>query len=219
MGRARSFLQQLRGYRICARDGQIGKIADTLFDDADWVVRYFVVDTGDWLLRREVLISPGACNRTDGEQGVLVADLTTAQVKDCPEVDLARPVSRQYQLEVDSFYGWPRRQPRASSRMTGPLGDPQLRSAHAVAGYRIEASDGEAGHIEDFLVAEETWTIEHIVVHLRNHLPARKVLVAPQGVSAITWSEQKVAIDKSIGEILSGAPYDPAAAVKRTYEG
>ena len=34
--------------------------------------------------------------------------------------------------------------------------DPALRSAKEVTGYQILASDGEIGHVEDFLVEDET---------------------------------------------------------------
>jgi sporulation protein YlmC with PRC-barrel domain len=220
MSRNRSFLQQLRGYGIDAKDGEIGKITDSLFDDADWVVRYFVVDTGDWLLRREVLITPGACDRTESSRGVLVADLTRKRVKSAPPVELAKPVSRQYQLDLHTFYGWPVWQPREDKPMTGPLGDTHLRSIRDVAGYHIRANDGEIGHVEDFLVNEETWAIEHMVVDTRNWLPGKKVLVAPQWIDSISWVERKVVIKKSREEIKTGRlgpPYDPAAAVKRTH--
>jgi hypothetical protein len=218
MSKSRSFLKQLRGYSIRARDGQIGKITDSLFDDTDWVVRYFVVDTGDWLLKREVLISPEGCDRTEWSRGVMVADLTREQVKSCPKIDLADPVSRQFQLDLHSFYRWPLWRPRADSSPTGPLGDTHLRSVREVAGYYIQANDGEIGHVEDLLVEEETWTIEYMVVDTRNWLPGRKVLVAPHWIDNITYSGRRVEINKSREEIEGGPPYDPAAAVKRTYE-
>ncbi|MEP7246109.1 MAG: PRC-barrel domain-containing protein [Gammaproteobacteria bacterium] len=42
----------LKGSRVRASDGEIGKVTDVYFDDEDWVVRYLVVDTGDWLIGR-----------------------------------------------------------------------------------------------------------------------------------------------------------------------
>jgi hypothetical protein len=37
------------GYAIAASDGKIGTVSDFLFDDASWLVRWLVVDTGNWL--------------------------------------------------------------------------------------------------------------------------------------------------------------------------
>jgi uncharacterized protein YrrD len=45
---------------VLASDGEIGKVKEIYFDDDRWVVRYLVVDTGGWLTRRHVLISPHA---------------------------------------------------------------------------------------------------------------------------------------------------------------
>jgi hypothetical protein len=44
--------------------------------------------------------------------------------------------------------------PRPATYTPGPAkwdGDPHLRSVAAVTGYHIQASDGEIGHVEDFL--------------------------------------------------------------------
>jgi hypothetical protein len=46
------------GYRIGARDRELGKVRDFYFDDRYWIVRYIVVDTRSWLPGRKVLVSP-----------------------------------------------------------------------------------------------------------------------------------------------------------------
>lgn len=51
-------VEDLRGDAIVARDGRVGSLEDVYFDDERWAVRYFVVDTGNWLPGRQVLISP-----------------------------------------------------------------------------------------------------------------------------------------------------------------
>ena len=48
----------INGYVIKASDGQIGTVSDFLFDDASWLVRWLVVDTGNWLSGRKVLLPP-----------------------------------------------------------------------------------------------------------------------------------------------------------------
>jgi hypothetical protein len=40
--------------------------------------------------------------------------------------------------------------------------DPHLRSIDAVTGYHIHASDGEIGHVEDFLVEDTDWSIHYL---------------------------------------------------------
>ncbi|MGI9070785.1 MAG: hypothetical protein ACR2JB_05505, partial [Bryobacteraceae bacterium] len=41
--------KDLNGYKLGARDGEIGKVREFYFDDQSWAVRYLVADTGDWL--------------------------------------------------------------------------------------------------------------------------------------------------------------------------
>jgi PRC-barrel domain len=50
----------LRGFKLGARDGELGKVKDFYFDDESWIVRYLIADTGKWLAGRQVLISPHA---------------------------------------------------------------------------------------------------------------------------------------------------------------
>jgi hypothetical protein len=59
-------------------------------------------------------------------------------------------------------------------------GDPHLRSSRAVTGYHIEARDGEVGHVEDFLVDDETWAIRYIMIDTRDWLPGKHVLLGPE---------------------------------------
>jgi hypothetical protein len=59
-------------------------------------------------------------------------------------------------------------------------GDPALRSMNEVTGYYIRATDDDIGHIEDFLVEDESWDIRYVMVDTKNWWPGRKVLVAPR---------------------------------------
>ena len=44
--------KDLNGYKLDARDGEIGKVKEFYFDDHSWTVRYLVADTGGWLSGR-----------------------------------------------------------------------------------------------------------------------------------------------------------------------
>ena len=55
----------IEGYAIVASDGQIGTVSDFLFDDASWLVRWLVVDTGKWLTGRKVLLPPSVLGHLD----------------------------------------------------------------------------------------------------------------------------------------------------------
>ncbi len=92
-------VKDLRGYAIAASDGVIGKVDDLYFDDDDWAIRYLIVDTGNWLSGRKVLISPLAIGRPDWLGQQLPVSLTKAQIERSPDIDTRKPVSRQYETE------------------------------------------------------------------------------------------------------------------------
>ena len=99
--------KDLSGYTLGARDGEIGKVKEFFFDDQSWTVRYLVADTGGWLNGREVLISPYALDPADEGRKVIPVDLTKTQIEKSPSLVSAQPVSRQYESDYYSYYGWP----------------------------------------------------------------------------------------------------------------
>ncbi|MDQ6619105.1 MAG: PRC-barrel domain-containing protein [Pseudomonadota bacterium] len=100
-------INDLQDYAIRATDGDIGHVTDFYFDDEAWVIRYLVVDTGSWLLSRRVLISPIAIGQPDWAAEVLPVSITQDQVKNSPDIDTDRPVSRQHEISYLGYYGYP----------------------------------------------------------------------------------------------------------------
>ena len=100
-------LKDLEGYVIGATDGPIGHVNDFFFDDEAWVIRYLVVDTGAWLSGRKVLISPIAIGRPNNGEKVLPVSITKEQVKNSPDIDTEKPVSRQHEMQYFGYYGYP----------------------------------------------------------------------------------------------------------------
>lgn len=94
------------GYAISASDGTIGTIKDFFFDDTNWLVRWLVVDTGNWLSGRKVLLPTSAIDRLDAEKKECSIKLTKKQIEDSPEVDTDKPVSRQMETDTYGYYGY-----------------------------------------------------------------------------------------------------------------
>lgn len=223
-------VKDLRGYALLATDGEIGEVDDFLFHDDDWTIRYLVVDTGKWLPGRKVLITPSALGRPDWETGRFPVQLTRQAVENSPEIDLDRPVSRQREVELHTYYAWTPYWPSVEMGDVGPAfppqlpdaeaprGDPNLRSAAEVCGYRIHASDGEIGHVEDFIVEEGSWIIRYMVVDTRNWWPGKKVLTSPGWITGITWRERRVSVNLSRETIRNSPEYDPNTPVNLEYE-
>ncbi|MFZ1098855.1 MAG: PRC-barrel domain-containing protein [Steroidobacteraceae bacterium] len=99
--------QYLEGCTIGATDGPIGEVKDLYFDDKAWVIRYLVVSTGQWLSNRKVLISPYAIRQPQWDQGQLSATLTKEQVRNSPDIDTDKPISRQYEMQYLKYYRYP----------------------------------------------------------------------------------------------------------------
>ena len=100
-------LKALDGFTIHAMDGEIGSTEDVLWDDAAWMVRYLVVDTGKWLPGRRVLISPASVEFVGWDEHEISVNLTSDQVRNSPEAASDEPVSRQHEEALSAYYGWP----------------------------------------------------------------------------------------------------------------
>jgi hypothetical protein len=234
---------QLQGATIRATDGEIGNVDQFYFDDETWAIRYLVVNTSSWLVGRLVLISPIALGQRDWESKRLDVALTKKQIEDSPPIDTHKPVSRQHEAVYLGYYGYPyywggpnlwglgsypaglgvRREAvteaEASKARAGKeSADSHLRSTNEVAGYHVEAADGEIGHVEDFIVDNETWAIRYLEVDTRNWWPGKKVLVSPQWVDNVSWPDSKVYVDLSRETIKNGPEYIESMPVTREYE-
>ena len=95
--------------------------------------------------------------------------------------------------------------------------DPHLRSVEAVTGYHIHASDGEIGHVEDFLVEDADWSIHYLVVDTKNWWPGKKVLISPRSAREIEWTHKLVHLDVDRQRVKDSPAYDPSTTVDRDY--
>lgn len=105
----------------------------------------------------------------------------------------------------------------APSRPAEPEGDSHLRSARAVCGYGIDATDGSLGHVEDLMVDDATWAVRYFVVDTRNWWPGKLVTVRPSDIRAIDWASSAVAVDLTRDAIKSGPEYDYSRAMTEEY--
>jgi hypothetical protein len=96
--------------------------------------------------------------------------------------------------------------------------DLHLRSGNAVMGYQIEASYGDIGHVQGLLVDEETWAIRYMIVNTSNWWLGHPVLIAPQWIKNVSWSETTVAVDLTRQAVKDAPPYDSKARLDRTQE-
>lgn len=224
-------LSDLQGYSFQAKDDELGRLKQVYFDDQLWQVRYLVVQTGNWLLGREVLLVPAVITGIDDKSKAIQVDLTRKQIENAPPVDREQPVSEHCQLQYYRYYGWEpywTNEPLflstpATPSMIQPEApkepeNPHLRSSDEVAGYRLDTTNGLIGHVEDFILDDQKWTIRYLEIDTRNWLPGRHVLVSPAWVQHVDWAEQQVHIELSQELVKSAPEYDSSKDISRDYQ-
>jgi uncharacterized protein YrrD len=225
----------LKGYTLHSLDGEIGKVKEFYFDDRHWTIRYLVADTGNWLMGRQVLISPYAMAAMNKEKQYIAVNLTKKQIEDSPSLNSDKPVSKQFEEAYYAYYGWPMywdgldmwgsypyiiRDPEQlkKSNQGGKAWDPNLRSTHDVSGHNVQATDGEIGHVEDFIVDDQTWAIRYLIIDTRNWWPGKKVLISPRWIDRVSWSESKVFVNLLRETIRQSPEYTDESLLTRDYE-
>ncbi|WP_420475350.1 PRC-barrel domain-containing protein [Noviherbaspirillum sp. ST9] len=226
----------LRGFAIAATDGELGSVRDVYFDDAEWVIRYLVVNTGGWPNGYDVLLSPMSVLAEEWDRRALRVNLTMQQIRNSPSIDTAKPVERQHEEEFNTYYGFPyywAGPHRGSAVYPGviekkPLepsdvlairkrleeerahSDPHLRSCSEVVGYHIHATDKQIGHVEDFLFDRVDWSIQLMAVDTRKWLLGKHVLVSPHQIERVSWEDRTVFVNVSKDQIEHSPEYDEA---------
>lgn len=234
-------LIDLTGYRLSARDGDIGNVGDFLFDDERWVVRYLVAQTGNIFNRRHALISPISFREADWPSQRFHLSLTQEEVKSSPDIDQDRPVSRQRERELHRHYGYslywgypglwgaagypgtlaaaPLNPPLTEApQVEAEDGDTHLRSAKEVRNYDIVGADASIGHVEDFVVDDASWALRFIVVDTKLWWFGKKVLIAPQWVDRVSWDSRTMHLGMTRQQIKDSPEWDPKAPINRAYE-
>jgi hypothetical protein len=182
-----------------------------------------------------VLISPYALVAVNNEEQHIEINLTKKQIEDSPSLDSDKPVSRQFEDAYYGFYGWPMywggpymwgaypfivHDPEEWKEYTQgeKTWDPYLRSTHDVTGHHIQAADGEIGHVEDFIIDDETWAIRYLIIDTRNWWPGKKVLVSLQWIERVSWIESKVFVNLTRETIRQSPAYTEGSLLTRDYE-
>jgi sporulation protein YlmC with PRC-barrel domain len=239
-----SEVKRLHELTLHALDGEVGRVDEILFDDRHRTVRYLIVETGDWLFGRKMLISPLAFGLLDWEKQTLNLNLTREQIENSPSVGTDKPVSRQWEQTYYDHYSWPYywgsiggRGPYSYSEAmlprsmtyfeTPPLagdspaqdqGDTHLHSTKAMTGYGISAIDGHLGHIEDFIVNDETWRISYLAVDTRNWWPGKQVLLPPDWIGQRNWVENTLEVNVIRNQVRNAPAWAPGQPIDQTFE-
>jgi uncharacterized protein YrrD len=169
--------QKVAGVTVSGTDGEIGTLEDFYFEEAGWNVRYLLVDTGSWFDGKRVLLSPSAVQGDWGRTGVHV-NLSRNDVRNSPALD---------------------------DDAMPDVADARLDSVKTTSGYHIRARNGEIGHVDDFLIGQDSWRIRYLLVDTSNWIGGRSVIVSSEAVERVDKADNQiyVAADR---EAIRNAP-------------
>ncbi|MYL65765.1 PRC-barrel domain containing protein [Bacillus hwajinpoensis] len=227
-------------YAIDTKDGEKGILKELYFDDEHWAIRYLVIDTHKWLPGRKVLISPISIEHTNHETESFSVSLTSQEVSESPDIDTNQPISRKHEMDVNRHFSWPYYWvgtgawgngmyprpfmaddlPDANSSLRNSNEDEEnhLRSTKEVAGYHIQATDGEIGHVKDFIFDDETWQLRYFIVDTKNWFSGKEVLLSTKWIHDINWQDRTVIVDVTKEDIDQAPEYRLNEPITRRFE-
>jgi hypothetical protein len=94
----------------------------------------------------------------------------------------------------------------------------RLHEFREVVGYHTHATDGDIGHVEDFVVDFETWTIRYLLLDTRNWLPGKHVLIPPAWANEVNWAEARVHVTVDRGAVRNSPEFDAEQPLTRDIE-
>lgn len=97
--------KEVVGYRVDASDDSVGSVADFVFDDRLWAIRYLVVDTKTLLPGKHVLVSPEWVEEVSWLEKRIVVRKNSKRIQSAPEYHPEETVTREYEEKLHHHYG------------------------------------------------------------------------------------------------------------------
>ena len=94
-------------YHIRATDGEIGHVDGMLVDDETWTIRYFVVNTSDWWLGHQVLVTPQWISDISWLEATVSVHLSREAIKHAPTYDSDALPDREQEKRLYEHYARP----------------------------------------------------------------------------------------------------------------
>ena len=98
-------VREVKGYSIAATDGELGQVKDFVAETDSWRVLYLLVDTGDWLPGRAILLPIDWITDISWPSRHVVVDLQRQRIEEGPPLDPDAPITREYETELYEHFG------------------------------------------------------------------------------------------------------------------
>lgn len=225
----------LKNYRLIAADGEIGSINDIFFEPDGWQVRYLLVDTGQWLDSRKILVSPIAIGMIHEQDKSIDIELTKWQLASSPIITDSTNITRQYEERYFRHFNWtPYWQAGAGeagffSGFNGQLShahtgatdndrDNNLHSESELRAFTIASRDNTVGVVKQLVVDSYYWLVRYLLVDTENWLPSDRILLSPEWIYEVDWAGNNVNMDLDREAIKSAPSFDRVKNINRDYE-
>lgn len=93
-----------------------------------------------------------------------------------------------------------------------------LRSLKEIMGYRIAATEGGFGIVEDFYFDDLSWCIRYVVAKAGSRLSDRQVLISPASIGQPDHEHRVLPVMLTVQQIADSPPIDTALPVSRQHE-
>jgi hypothetical protein len=222
-------------------DDQNWKIRWMAVDAGHWLPGRKVLIHPSAIAPLELPPKPALPMMSPGEKLELTVNLTKAEIEAGPEAGEEDPVTSDMEALLYDYYGWdaywgathfggvvlPNAEAgivadaarRDADAQIPPVdGADRLHSVASVKGYRVHASDGEIGHVENLLADDANWEIRYLVIATRNWWPGKVVQLSPYAVKDIDWFDHHINMNVTRDQVRSAPAWDPLAMVDQVRE-
>ena len=200
-------LSEISGYCLHGRDGSLGTVCDTYFDDEHWVVRYLAVRGHEHAKPRSFLLAPEAICSTDREFGLISVALRTAAVYNSPSISAPLNLLRAEEARLREYFGWPNYWADAAPSVQTP----HLHSLEEILGYRVLAGGEDIGPLLDLIIDDHTWQIHFLELDASNWLPAGRIWIRSDCIQLVRKASNQINLNRSRAAVLDSLKPDQPA--------
>jgi hypothetical protein len=237
---------ELERCTLITGDGESADVVAFLFDDREWHIDYLIVDTGEWLTGRSVLLSTETVGTPDVSENVIRTDLRKSRIEDAPSIDLSKPISERELADLHRYYEWstfrPGILPDAPTTVPGtampdsvtteyaitdesrgeehraPPPERHLRNTSEVHGYSIQLEDEMLGRVADFLVDAAEWNIRYLIADVGNWKKGTEYVVPIMWIESVDYLEQKISVGVERTQFEEAPKFDRGGKFTREEE-
>jgi hypothetical protein len=227
---------ELKNYSLSAVDGYLGNFEDMYIDVPAWQARYLLPVSAITSNDRRYLISSLAIGIIDHAVKRIYVELTQHQIEHSPAIRAQQPLSRQYEIEYYSYYGWPpyweqnsaclsddneQHKTGSNERHGKVVKHPMYSSLHRadqLKGFLVVSRDGISGYVEDLILDARYWLIHYLQIKVHAGSRHKHILLEPGWIEQINLPGQTIHISLPSRAITRAPAFDPARAIDPEYE-